>query len=290
MENINDHLTDRLIRIALAEDIGNGDHTSRSTIPMQAQGKMQLLIKDDGILAGIRIAEKIFHTISPRLKMTVFIPDGATVKYGDTAFTVEGRVQSMLQAERLVLNVMQRMSGIATITRKYVDKLEGTKVRVLDTRKTMPGMRVLEKEAVRIGGGSNHRIGLFDMILLKDNHIDFSGGIKWAIFRANQYLHLNGKKMEVEIEVRNLDELNQVLAVEKVDRILLDNFSVEDTRRAVELVAGKYELESSGGITYETIREYALTGVDYISIGALTHSVRSLDMSLKFVATNILPL
>ncbi|MDR1611043.1 MAG: carboxylating nicotinate-nucleotide diphosphorylase, partial [Candidatus Symbiothrix sp.] len=283
MENVTDQLINELIRLSFAEDIGEGDYTTLSTIPESAQGKMQLIVKDEGILAGVEIAGKIFHTFDPDLKMTVFIPDGAKVKYGDIAFTVEGKIQSLLQTERLVLNVMQRMSGIATTTRKYVEKLEGTKTRVLDTRKTTPGMRILEKEAVRIGGGTNHRIGLFDMILLKDNHIDFAGGIEKAIVSAKQYLFSKGKTIPIEIEVRNFDELNQVLVAGGVDRIMLDNFTVEDTRKAVELVAGRYELESSGGITYDTIREYAGTGVDYVSVGALTHSVKSLDMSLKSV-------
>lgn len=281
MEKISDQLTGELIRLAFAEDIGEGDYTTLSTIPESAQGKMQLIIKDEGILAGVEIAGRIFRAFDPDLKITVFIHDGAGVKYGDVAFTVEGRVQSLLQTERLALNVMQRMSGIATTTRRYVDKLAGTKTRILDTRKTTPGMRILEKEAVRIGGGTNHRIGLFDMILLKDNHIDFAGGIEKAITRAKQYLFAQGKTLPVEIEVRNFDELSQVLETGGVDRIMLDNFSVEDTRKAVGLVAGRYELESSGGITSDTIRDYAATGVDYISVGALTHSVKSLDMSLK---------
>jgi nicotinate-nucleotide pyrophosphorylase (carboxylating) len=287
MEKISDQLIDELIRLSFSEDIGEGDHTTLSTIPESAQGKMQLIIKDDGILAGVEMAGRIFHAFDPDLKMTVFIHDGAKVKYGDIAFTVEGKTQSLLQTERLVLNVMQRMSGIATTTRKYVEKLEGTKTRVLDTRKTTPGMRILEKEAVRIGGGTNHRIGLFDMILLKDNHIDFAGGIEKAIVRAKQYLFSKGKTLPIEIEVRNFDELNQVLEIGGIDRIMLDNFTVEDTRKAVELVAGRYELESSGGITFDTIRDYAETSVDYISVGALTHSVKSLDMSLKYLSNRL---
>jgi nicotinate-nucleotide pyrophosphorylase (carboxylating) len=282
-EKITNQLIDELIRLSFTEDIGEGDHTTLSTIPESAKGKMQLIVKDNGILAGVEMAGKIFHAFDPDLKMTVFIHDGANVKYGDIAFTVEGKIQSLLQTERLVLNVMQRMSGIATTTRKYMEKLEGTKTRVLDTRKTTPGMRILEKEAVRIGGGTNHRIGLFDMILLKDNHIDFAGGIEKALVRTKQYLFSKGKTLPIEIEVRNFDELHQVLETGGVDRIMLDNFSVEDTRKAVELVAGRYELESSGGITYDTIRQYAETGVDYVSVGALTHSVKSLDMSLKSV-------
>jgi nicotinate-nucleotide pyrophosphorylase (carboxylating) len=276
-------LIDELIKLAFAEDIGDGDHTTLSTIPESAKGKVQLIIKEDGILAGVEIAGRIFHTFDPDLKITIFIQDGAEVKYGDIAFTVEGKVQSLLQTERLVLNVMQRMSGIATTTRRYVKKLEGTKTRVLDTRKTTPGLRMLEKEAVKIGGGTNHRIGLFDMILLKDNHVDFAGGIENAIIRAKEYCWKQGKTLPIEIEVRNFDELNQVLKIGDVDRIMLDNFNVENTRKAVELVGGRYEIESSGGITYDTLRKYAETGVDYISVGALTHSVKSLDMSLKAV-------
>ena len=278
VELIND-----LIKLAFAEDIGDGDHTTLCCIPETALGKVQLLIKENGILAGVDVAILIFHTFDPELKITVFLSDGMEVKAGDIAFTVEGKIRSLLQTERLVLNVMQRMSGIATTTRKYVKKLEGTRARVLDTRKTTPAMRMLEKEAVRIGGGVNHRIGLFDMILLKDNHVDFAGGIENAIVRAKEYLWQHGKNIPIEIEVRNFDELNRVLTMGGVDRIMLDNFTVEDTRKAVEIVNGKYELESSGGITYDTIRVYAETGVDYISVGALTHSVKSLDMSLKSV-------
>ena len=276
-------LIDELIRLAFAEDIGDGDHTTLSSIPETATGKVQLLVKEEGILAGVAMAERIFHTFDTDLIINIFISDGAEVKYGDIAFTVEGKIRSLLQTERLVLNVMQRMSGIATTTRRYVKKLEGTQTKVLDTRKTTPGMRMLEKEAVRIGGGMNHRIGLFDMILLKDNHVDFAGGIENAIVRAKEYLWQQGKNIPIEIEVRNFDELNRVLTTGGVDRIMLDNFTVEDTRKAVGIVNGRYELESSGGITYDTIRAYAETGVDYISVGALTHSIKSLDMSLKSV-------
>jgi len=276
-----DELINELIQLSLAEDIGDGDHTTLSCIPETAKGKVQLLVKENGILAGVAVAERIFHTFDPELSVTVFISDGAEVKVGDIAFTVEGKVRSLLQTERLILNVMQRMSGIATTTRKYVKMLEGTHARVLDTRKTTPGMRMLEKEAVRIGGGTNHRIGLFDMVLLKDNHIDFAGGIENAITRAKEYLWKEGKNIPIEIEVRDFDELNRVLAMGGIDRIMLDNFTVEDTRKAVETVAGRYEIESSGGITSDTIRSYAETGVDYISAGALTHSVKSLDLSLK---------
>ncbi|GHT00055.1 nicotinate-nucleotide diphosphorylase (carboxylating) [Synergistales bacterium] len=282
----NEQLIDELIQLSFAEDIGDGDHTTLSTIPESAIGKIQLIIKEDGVLAGVEIAEKIFHAFDADLKIVVFIRDGSEVKYGDIAFTVEGKVQSLLQTERLVLNVMQRMSGITTTTRKYVKKLEGTQTRVLDTRKTTPGMRLLEKEAVRIGGGVNHRIGLFDMILLKDNHVDFAGGIANAINRAKTYLKENGKNLAIEIEVRNFDELNEALAIGGIDRIMLDNFNIDNTRKAVEIVNGRYELESSGGITFDTLRQYAETGVNYISVGALTHSVKSLDMSLKSVKNN----
>ena len=276
-------LINELIRLAFKEDIGDGDHTTLSTIPASAQGKVQLLVKEKGVLAGVEIARQIFHCFDPDLKMTVLLPDGSEVQSGDIAFTVEGKIQSLLQTERLVLNVMQRMSGIATTTRKYVKRLEGTNARILDTRKTTPGMRMLEKEAVAIGGGHNHRIGLFDMILLKDNHVDFAGGIENAIIRAKEYCWKIGKQLPIEIEVRNFDELNEALSVGSIDRIMLDNFNVADTRKAVELVNGRYPLESSGGIHYDTIRDYAETGVDYISSGALTHSVKSLDMSLKAV-------
>jgi nicotinate-nucleotide pyrophosphorylase (carboxylating) len=276
-----EELISELIRLAFSEDIGDGDHTTLSSIPEEATGKVRLLVKEDGILAGVAVAKQIFHAFDPQLTIEVFISDGAEVKCGDIAFTVEGKIRSLLQTERLVLNVMQRMSGIATVTRSYVKKLEGTNTRVLDTRKTTPGMRMLEKDAVRIGGGTNHRIGLFDRILLKDNHVDFAGGIENAIVRAKEYLRQKGKNLPIEIEVRNFDELNRVLATGGVDCIMLDNFTVEDTRQAVGTVGGRYELESSGGITFDTIRAYAETGVDYISIGALTHSVKSLDLSLK---------
>jgi len=283
MDTYSEQLVDELIRLAFAEDIGDGDHTTLCCIPASAKGKVRLLVKEDGILAGVEMAEKIFHAFDPELVIDIFINDGAEVRYGDIAFTVEGKVQSLLQTERLVLNVMQRMSGIATTTRRYVRLLEGTKARILDTRKTTPGMRIMEKEAVRIGGGTNHRIGLFDMILLKDNHIDFAGGIKNAITRAKEYLWAQGKNLPIEVEVRNFQELDEALTVGGIDRIMLDNFSVEDTRRAVGIVAGRFEIESSGGITIDTIRAYAETGVDFISVGALTHSVKSLDMSLKSV-------
>jgi len=274
---------EQLISLWFAEDIGDGDHTTLSCIPATAIGKSQLIIKENGVLAGVEVARQIFKAFDPELEMTVFIHDGSEVKVGDVAFVVEGKIQSLLQTERLMLNIMQRMSGVATRTREYVKLLEGTKTRVLDTRKTTPGLRLLEKEAVKIGGGVNHRIGLYDMILLKDNHVDFAGGIDKAILRAKDYLKEKGKNLKIEIEVRNFDELAQVMAIGGVDRIMLDNFSVENTRKAVEIIAGQYETESSGGITFDTLREYAECGVDYISVGALTHSVKSLDMSFKAV-------
>lgn len=277
-----DELIDELLDLAFAEDIGDGDHTTLCCIPADEMGKQHLLVKEEGILAGVEIAKKVFHKFDPELKMTVFINDGAHVKPGDVAFVVEGRVRSLLQTERLMLNIMQRMSGIATMTAKYMERLKGLKTKVLDTRKTTPGMRMLEKEAVKIGGGMNHRIGLFDMILLKDNHVDFAGGIANAINKANEYIKANHKDgMKIEIEVRNFDELDEALATGHVDRIMLDNFTPENTKKAVDIVAGRCELESSGGITFDTLRNYGECGVDYISVGALTHSVKGLDMSFK---------
>ena len=277
-----DELIDELLDLAFAEDIGDGDHTTLCCIPADEMGKQHLLVKEEGILAGVEIAKKVFHKFDPELKMTVFINDGAHVKPGDVAFVVEGRVRSLLQTERLMLNIMQRMSGIATMTAKYMERLKGLKTKVLDTRKTTPGMRMLEKEAVRIGGGMNHRIGLFDMILLKDNHVDFAGGIANAINKANEYIKANHKDgMKIEIEVRNFDELDEALATGHVDRIMLDNFTPENTKKAVDIVAGRCELESSGGIAFDTLRDYGECGVDYISVGALTHSVKGLDMSFK---------
>jgi nicotinate-nucleotide pyrophosphorylase (carboxylating) len=274
-------LEDRLIDLAFAEDIGDGDHTTLCCIPEDAMGKSHLLIKEDGILAGVEVAKRVFSRFDPDLKVEVLIEDGTPVKVGDIAMIVSGKVRSLLQTERLMLNIMQRMSGIATVTNKYVERLKGTHTRVLDTRKTTPGLRMLEKQAVKIGGGVNHRIGLFDMILLKDNHVDFSGGIENAIDRCHAYLKEKGLDLKIEIEVRNFDELQQVLDHGGVDRIMLDNFSVENTRKAVELIDGKYETESSGGITIDTLRDYAEAGVDFISVGALTHSVKGLDMSFK---------
>ena len=276
-----DELEDRLIDLAFAEDIGDGDHTTLCCIPEEAMGRSHLLIKEDGILAGVEVAKKVFARFDPTLQVEVLINDGAKVKKGDIAMVVSGKTRSLLQTERLMLNIMQRMSGIATMTNKYVERLAGTHTHVLDTRKTTPGMRMLEKQAVKIGGGVNHRIGLFDMILLKDNHVDFSGGISNAINRCHESLNAKGLNLKIEIEVRNFDELQQVMDCGGVDRIMLDNFSVENTKKAVEMIAGKYETESSGGITFDTIRDYAECGVDYISVGALTHSVKGLDMSFK---------
>lgn len=276
-------LIESLLNNAFAEDIGDGDHTTLSCIPASAHGKAQLIIKEKGVLAGVEMAKRVFHKFDPEIQMEIFIKDGSEVNPGDVAFVAEGKVQSLLQTERIVLNIMQRMSGIATTTRKYVKQLEGLHTRVLDTRKTTPGLRLIEKEAVRIGGGVNHRIGLFDMILLKDNHVDFAGGIENAISKAKEYLKAKNKNLKIEIEVRNLDELEQVMKIGGVDRIMLDNFDIQTTKEAVKRIAGKYETESSGGITFDTLRDYAECGVDYISVGALTHSVKGLDMSLKAI-------
>lgn len=274
-------LEDRLIDLAFAEDIGDGDHTTLCCIPETAMGKSHLLIKEDGILAGVEVAKRVFARFDPEMKVEVLIGDGAHVRKGDIAMVVSGKVRSLLQTERLMLNIMQRMSGIATMTNKYVERLKGTNTHVLDTRKTTPGLRMLEKQAVKIGGGMNHRIGLFDMILLKDNHIDFAGGIANAINRCHEYLREKRLDLKIEIEVRNFDELRQAMECGGINRIMLDNFSVADTRKAVEMVAGRFETESSGGITFDTIRDYAECGVDFISVGALTHSVKGLDMSFK---------
>ena len=276
-----DELNDRLIDLAFAEDIGDGDHTTLCCIPEEATGQSHLLIKEEGILAGVRVAKEVFNRFDPTMTVQVLLDDGTHVRPGDVAMVVTGKVRSLLQTERLMLNIMQRMSGIATMTHKYVERLEGTHTRVLDTRKTTPGMRMMEKEAVRIGGGVNHRIGLFDMILLKDNHVDFAGGIGAALDRCHSYLKEKGLDLKIEIEVRSFDEIRQVMAHGGVDRIMFDNFSVDDTRKAVAMIGGKYETESSGGITFETIRDYAECGVDFISVGALTHSVKGLDMSFK---------
>lgn len=276
-----DQLEEKLIDLAFAEDIGDGDHTTLCCIPEDAEGRSHLLIKEEGILAGVEVAKKVFARFDPTMQVEVLMGDGSKVKPGDIAMVVTGKVRSLLQTERLMLNIMQRMSGIATMTNRYVERLQGTGTRVLDTRKTTPGLRMLEKQAVKIGGGTNHRIGLFDMILLKDNHVDFAGGITKAIDRCHAYLDEKGLKLKIEIEVRNFDELNEVLNHGGVDRIMLDNFSVADTGKAVKLIDHRYETESSGGITFDTIRDYALQGVDFVSVGALTHSVKGLDMSFK---------
>ena len=274
-------IIDQFIKNAIAEDQGDGDHTSLSTIPANAQGKAKLLVKETGILAGVELALAIFNYIDPALKVEVFIQDGASVVYGDIALTVTGSTHSILLAERLVLNCMQRMSGIATKTNHIVSLLAPYHTKLLDTRKTTPGLRYLEKWAVRIGGGVNHRIGLYDMILIKDNHVDYAGGIANAINAANQYLSDKGKDLQIEIEVRNLDELAQVIENKGVNRIMLDNFSFDDLKKAVEIIDGKYVTEASGGIVEENVTAYAACGVDFISMGALTHSVKSLDISLK---------
>ena len=280
MQSVNE-LIDRLIDLSFAEDIGDGDHTTLCCIPEDAMGKSHLLIKEDGILAGVEIAKEVFARFDPTMVVEVLINDGAKVHRGDIAMVVTGKVRSLLQTERLMLNIMQRMSGIATMTHRYVERIEGTGAHVLDTRKATPGMRMLEKMAVKIGGGVNHRIGLFDMILLKDNHIDFAGGISNAINRCHAYLKERNLDLKIEIEVRNFDELNQVLECGGVNRIMLDNFTVADTKKAVDLINHRYEVESSGNITLDTIRSYAEQGVDYVSVGALTHSVKGLDMSFK---------
>jgi len=274
---------DALIEIAISEDIGDGDHTSKACIPDSAVGNAELLIKEEGILAGIDIAERVFKKIDPDLKLTAYLKDGDRILPGDVAFEVNGRVISILKSERIALNFLQRMSGIATRTNLYNRKLEGLRTIILDTRKTTPGLRMIEKMAVRIGGGKNHRIGLYDMILIKDNHIDFAGGIKNAIENVRDYLLRLHKNLKVEIEVRSLDDVEKILQTGHVDRIMLDNFSPEKTLKAVKMINGKYETESSGNITLENVREYAECGVDYISIGALTHQINSLDMSLKAV-------
>lgn len=272
---------DEFIANALAEDAGDGDHTSRACIPFSAQGKARLLVKENGVLAGVEVALAIFRKVDKSLRVQVLMEDGTKIRKGDIAMIVEGRAQSILLAERLVLNCMQRMSGIATATARMMKLCKGTKAQVIDTRKTTPGFRALEKWAVKIGGGGNHRFGLYDMILIKDNHIDYAGGIKQAIEAANKYLRRKKKDLKIEIETRNLDEVRQVLETGSVQRIMLDNFSIPDMKKAVKLINGKYETEASGGITEKTIRKYAECGVDYISVGALTHTVNSLDLSLK---------
>jgi len=268
---------------SIGEDLGDGDHSSLACIPWEAMGKARLLIKEEGILAGVDVAVRSFSEIDESLECEVLMGDGSRIRPGDIAFYVSGRQQSILKAERLVLNIMQRMSGIATSTNKYVSAVAGTRAKILDTRKTTPGFRFLEKEAVRIGGGMNHRMGLFDMIMLKDNHIVYAGGIEQAIKKTREYLHRNHRKLKIEIEARNLDDVRKILEVGGINRIMLDNFSIEDTRSAFQLIGGRYEIESSGGITNETVRAYAECGVDFISVGALTHQIKSLDMSLKAI-------
>ena len=280
---MNNQPLETILENAIKEDIGNGDHSSKSCIPEDAKGKAQLLIKQKGILAGLEIAKEVFNSIDTTLKFEQFLFDGNHINPGDRAFIISGKIQSILQAERLVLNIMQRMSGIATATHEYVKKIAGTKAKILDTRKTTPGFRYIEKQAVKIGGGENHRMGLYDMIMLKDNHVDFAGGIKQAIKKANEYLQQVNKNIKIEIEVRSINELNEVLETGGIHRIMLDNFSPEQTKEAVQLINNRYETESSGGITLKNIRAYAEAGVDYISVGALTHQIKSLDMSLKAI-------
>lgn len=272
-----------IIANAIREDVGDGDHSSLACIPASAEGKAKLLVKDEGIIAGVEFAKKVFHYVDPKMKVETLIEDGSHVKYGDIVFYVTGTSQSILKAERLVLNTMQRMSAIATKTREFVDLLEGTGTKILDTRKTTPGIRALEKWAVKIGGGENHRFALYDMIMLKDNHIDFAGGITKAIDKTKQYLKATNRDLKIIVEARNLNEIKEILKSDGVYRILIDNFNYEDTKEAVKLIGDKCLTESSGGINENTIREYALCGVDYISSGALTHSVYNKDLSLKAV-------
>ena len=272
---------DELIELAIREDIGDGDHSSLACIPHDQRGRMKLLVKQDGILAGVEVARRVLRRLDPEVKFEQLLEDGTRIKPGDIAFYVEGRLISLLQAERILLNIMQRMSGVATQTAVYVKELEGLKTKVLDTRKTTPGMRVLDKIAVKLGGGENHRMGLFDMVILKDNHIDFAGGILKAIPLTREYLKEKGKDIPIEVEVRSLDDIRDVLGAGACDRIMLDKFTPELTREAVKLIGGRAEIESSGGITLKNLREYAECGVDFISVGALTHQIKSLDLSLK---------
>ena len=276
-----EELIQSLIDLALLEDVGDGDVTTLSTIPENEKGRSKLLIKEKGVLSGVEAAKMVLHTIDPEIVITQYIPDGSEVVPGDIVFIAEGKVRSLLIAERTLLNIMQRMSGVATLTRKYQEKLKGLHTKVLDTRKTTPGMRMLEKEAVKTGGGENHRIGLFDMILIKDNHIDFAGGIEKAVERAKDFCKNMGKNLKIEVEARNLDDVRKLTEMKDVDRIMFDNFTPELTKEAVKIVDGKKETESSGGITIDNLREYGETGVDYISVGAITHSVKGLDMSFK---------
>ncbi len=266
---------------ALVEDTGGGDHSSLASVPATATGRARLLIKEDGIISGLHVAREVFLITDPSLEIKILLDDGQRVSYGDIALSAEGSVHAILRAERLVLNILQRMSGIATVTAEYVEKVSGTGARITDTRKTTPGMRALEKEAVRTGGGVNHRMGLYDMIMLKDNHIDYAGGIAAAVLRTREYLADKGLSLKIEVEARNIGEVREILAAGGVDRIMLDNFNIPDTREAVALIGDRAETESSGGITLANVRDYALCGVNFISIGALTHHIKSLDMSLK---------
>ncbi len=274
---------EEIVSLALSEDLGSGDHTSLATIPASATNRAGLLVKEDGVIAGIDVAKEVFHQVDPDLKFVGLLNDGQAVRRGDIAFTLAGKSISILSGERLALNFMQRMSGIATSTRRMVDLLKGLDVKLLDTRKTTPNLRVLEKNAVKAGGGANHRFGLFDMILIKDNHVDFAGGISEALGATKKYLAEKGLDLKIEIEVRDFNELNEVLEIGGVDRIMLDNFTVDGLRTAINIIDGRFKTEASGGITMETIRQYAETGVDYISVGALTHHIKGLDMSLKAV-------
>lgn len=280
---MNNQLIDTLIELAIKEDIGPGDHSSLASIPPTAENTAELRVKSEGILAGIAISKIIFNRLMPDARIEYFMTDGSPMKPGDIAFSVTGNTQKLLQTERLVLNFMQRMSGIATTTHRYVEKIADLKAKVLDTRKTTPGLRVIEKEAVRIGGGVNHRMGLYDMMMLKDNHIDYAGGIIKAIQKAVKYQQKNGINIPIEVEARSMDEVKEILSIGKIHRIMLDNFDYDTTRQAVTLINGAYETESSGGITLETIRPYALCGVDFVSVGALTHQIQSLDLSLKAI-------
>jgi len=278
---INRDLFNSLLETTLKEDLGDGDHSSLACIPAESTGSAQLLIKDEGIIAGLEITSLIFERIDPGISIEFFLQDGDRIKPGDIGFMVSGTIQSILKSERIVLNVLQRMSGIATQTDRYVAEIKDMHTKILDTRKTTPGMRILDKEAVRIGGGENHRMGLYDMIMLKDNHIDFAGGITKAILKTNEYLDRTGKALRIEVEARGLEDVREIMQAGKIHRIMLDNFSIADTLRAVELIEGRYETESSGKITLVNLREYAACGIDYISVGALTHQIKSLDLSLK---------
>ena len=273
-----------LIKQTLQEDIGSGDHSSLASIPETAKGKMKLLVKENGIIAGIEVAKEVLRQIDPSISMKCFKNDGDEIILGDIVFELEGSARSMLSAERTLLNFMQRMSGIATISKQYADAVKDTKTKILDTRKTTPNLRKLEKYAVKTGGAENHRFGLYDMIMLKDNHIDFAGGIEKAIDDTHEYLKKNGLNLKIEIETRTLEEVKRVVQHGKIDRIMLDNFTPENINEALKLIDRKYETEASGGITLKNIKEYAETGVDFISIGALTHHIKSLDLSLKFIA------